>query len=92
MQGESASVSRMPACSEPNSGNHLAFFLEISILNKLAQLPDVSSRRRACKRKKSQRSEVITSSLYETAVKDSVQQKFITGTGGGGGGRERQKK
>jgi hypothetical protein len=56
---------------------------EISILSKLTQIPDVSSRRRACKRKKSQRSEILTSGLYETAVKDSVQQKFITGRGGG---------
>lgn len=56
---------------------------EISILSKLTQIPDVSSRRRAYKRKKSQRSEILTSGLYETAVKDSVQQKFITGTGGG---------
>jgi hypothetical protein len=58
---------------------------EILILSKLTQIPDVSSRRRACKMKKSQRSEILTSSLYETAVKDSVQQKFITGTEGGGG-------
>ena len=56
---------------------------EISILSKLTQIPDVRSRRRACKRKKSQRSEILTSDLYETAVKDRVQQKFITGTGGG---------
>jgi len=58
---------------------------EISILSKLTQIPDVSSGRSACKRKKSQRREILTSGLYETAVKDSVQQKFITGTKGGGG-------
>jgi hypothetical protein len=56
---------------------------EILILSKLTQIPDVSSRRKAGKKKKSQRSEILTSSLYETAVKDSVQLKFITGTGGG---------
>jgi hypothetical protein len=33
-------------------------------------------------RGRSQSSEILKSSLYETAVKDSVQQKFITGTGG----------
>jgi len=40
--------------------------------------------------KKSQRSEILTSGLHETAVKDSVQQKFITGTGGRGGDAKEQ--
>lgn len=85
MQGESACVCRTSACPEPKSGSQPHSSPEISILSKLTQIPDVSSRRRVCKRKKSQRSEILTSGLYETAVKDSVQQKFITGTRGRGG-------
>jgi hypothetical protein len=69
----------MSACSETESGSQIPLFPDISILNKLTQIPDVSTRRRACK-KKSQRSETHTSSLYETAVKNSVKHKFITGT------------
>jgi hypothetical protein len=82
MEAETATASRMPTCTKANIDSPSTSNCHVSILKELSPIPDASSRRRTDRKRKSQRSKILTSGPYKAAVAEKAQQKVIAGTRG----------
>jgi ribosomal protein L18 len=81
MEAETATASRRPTCTKANIDSpSTSNCRDVSILKELSPIPDASSRRRTDRKRKSQRSKILTSSPYKAAVAERAQRKVIAGT------------